>query len=126
MRRLNLARSRRLLSVALLAVVLAGVLIKIGLYGWLRFVLPVFPDLLRESVDWLAILAGLSSLLAAALAFGQTDWRRRAALATSSSLGLSLLAMLTVTLEGLTAGLLRVLSHGLTAALLLHGSGLQV
>ena len=101
------------------AVVLAGVLIKVGLYGWLRFVLPVFPDLLRQHVDGLAIMAGLSSLLAAALAFGQTDWRRRAALATSSSLSLSLLAMMTVTLEGLTASLLRVLSHGLTAGLLL-------
>ncbi len=101
------------------AVMLAGVLIKVGLYGWLRFVLPVFPDLLRQHVDGLATLIGLSSLLAAGLAFGQTDWRRRAAMATSSSLGLSLLAVMTLTLEGLTGGLLRAFSHGLSAALLL-------
>ena len=101
------------------AVVLVGVLIKVGLYGWLRFVIPVFPDLLRQHGDFLATLVGLSSLLAAVLAFGQTDWPRRVALATTCSVGLSLLSVMTSTLEGLVGGMLRMLSHGLTAALLL-------
>ena len=98
--------------------VLAGVLLKVGLYGWLRFVVPVFPDLLRQHADTFTTLVGLSSLLAAALAFGERDWQRRIALATSSSVGLSLIGVMTQTTEGLTGGLLRVLSHGLTAGLL--------
>ncbi len=101
------------------AIVLVGVLIKVGVYGWLRFIIPVFPDLLRLNTDFLAMLIGLSSLLAAVLAFGQTDWYRRVALATTSSVGLSLLGVMTFTLEGMVGGMLRMLSHGLTAALLL-------
>ena len=99
--------------------VLAGVLLKVGVYGWLRFVVPVFPDLLHQHANTFTTLVGLSSLLAAALAFGERDWQRRIALATSSSVGLSLIGVMTQTTEGLTGGLLRVLSHGLTAGLLI-------
>ncbi len=100
------------------ALVLAGVLLKVGVYGWLRFVMPVFPDLLSQHADTFTTLVGLSSLLAAALAFGERDWHRRIALATCSSVGLSLIGVMTQTLEGLTGGVLRVLSHGLTVGLL--------
>ena len=100
------------------ALVLAGVLLKVGVYGWLRFVVPVFPELLSQHADTFTTLVGLSSLLAAALAFGERDWHRRIALATCSSVGLSLIGVMTLTLEGLTGGVLRVLSHGLTAGLL--------
>ncbi|MFM9960848.1 MAG: proton-conducting transporter membrane subunit [Planctomycetaceae bacterium] len=100
------------------AIVLAGVLFKVGVYGWLRFVVPLFPDQLREHADSFTTLLGLSSLIAAALAFGERDWNRRIALATSSSIGLSLIGVLSLALEGLTGGVLRVLSHGLTAGLL--------
>ncbi len=100
------------------ALVLAGVLLKVGVYGWLRFVVPAFPDLLHQHADTFTTLVGLSSLFAAALAFGERDWQRRIALATSSSVGLSLIGVMTQTNEGLTGGLLRVLSHGLTAGLL--------
>ncbi len=100
------------------ALVLAGVLLKVGVYGWLRFVVPVFPDLMSQYADSFTTLVGLSSLLAAALAFGEQDWHRRIALATCSSVGLSLIGVMTLTLEGLTGGVLRVLSHGLTVGLL--------
>lgn len=109
-------RSRRLRAASRL--VLAGVLLKVGVYGWLRFVVPVFPELLSQHADTFTTLVGLSSLLAAALAFGERDWHRRIALATCSSVGLSLIGVMTLTLEGLTGGVLRVLSHGLTAGLL--------
>jgi NADH-quinone oxidoreductase subunit M len=98
--------------------VLASVLLKVGLYGWLRFIGPVFPDLLHQHSDTFTTLVGISSFFAAALAFGERDWQRRIALATSSSVGLSLIGVMTQMLEGLTGGLLRVLSHGLTAGLL--------
>ncbi|MBC7818626.1 MAG: hypothetical protein IAG10_17190 [Planctomycetaceae bacterium] len=100
------------------ALVLAGVLLKVGVYGWLRFIVPVFPDLLSQHAASFTTLVGLSSLFAAVLAFGERDWHRRIALATSSSVGLSLIGVMTLTLEGMTGGLLRVLSHGLTAGLL--------
>ncbi len=102
-----------------LAIVLAGVLLKVGVYGWLRFILPLFPELVRQHGDGFTTLLGLSSLFAAVLAFGVSDWRRRIALATCSSISLSLLGMTTLTLEGLTGGVLRLLSHGLTAGLLM-------
>ena len=92
---------------------------KVGVYGWLRFVVPVFHDLLSQSADTLTTVVGMSSLLGALLAFGERDWQRRIALATSSSIGLSLVGVMTLTLEGMTGGLLRVLSHGMTVGLLL-------
>lgn len=101
------------------SIVLVGALIKVGLYGWLRFIVPVFPDMLRLNADFLSTLVGISSLLAAVLAFGQTSWPQRIALATTSSIGLSLLGIMTFTLEGMIGAMLRLLSHGLTAALLL-------
>lgn len=101
------------------SIVLVGALIKVGLYGWLRFIVPVFPDLLRLNAEFLSTLVGISSLLAAVLAFGQTNWPQRVALATVSSVGLSLLGILTVTLEGLIGAMLRLVSHGLNAGLLL-------
>lgn len=100
------------------ALVMAGVLLKVGVYGWLRFIVPVFPDLLKQRAENFTTLAGLSSLFVAALAFGERDWNRRIALATCSSVGLSLMGAMTLTLEGLTGGVLRVLSHGLTVGLL--------
>lgn len=101
------------------SMVLAGVLLKVGVFGWLRFILPLFPELLRQYADSFTTLFGWSSLFAALLAFGATDWRRRIALATCSSISLSLLGISTLTQEGLTGGLLRLFSHGLTAGLLL-------
>ncbi len=101
------------------SIVLVGALIKVGLYGWLRFIVPVFQDLLRLNAEFLTTLVGISSLLAAVLAFGQTHWPQRIALATTSSIGLSLLGVMTFTLEGLVGAILRLLSHSLTAALLL-------
>lgn len=100
------------------AVVLAGVALKVGVYGWLRFLLPLFADQLRQHSESITALLGLSGLLAAALAFGATNWWNRIALATCSSVSLSLLGLATLTLEGLTGGFLRLLSHGLTAGLL--------
>lgn len=100
------------------ALVMAGILVKVSVFGWLRFVVPVFPDLLSQHAESFTTLAGLSSLFAAAVAFGERDWHRRVALATCSSVGLSLIGVMTLTLEGLTGGVLRVLSHGLTAGLL--------
>ncbi len=100
------------------AVVLVGIWLKVGVYGWLRFILPLFPEQLRQHADGFTTLLGLSSLFAAMLAFGARDWRSRIALATCSSVSLSLLGMTTQTLEGLIGGMLRLLSHGLTAGLL--------
>lgn len=100
------------------ATVLAGVLLKVGVYGWLRFILPLFSELVHQHGDGFTTLLGLSSLFAAVLAFGANDWRRRIALATCSSVSLSLLGITTLTLAGLTGGVLRLFSHGLTAGLL--------
>lgn len=103
---------------ASLNLVLTGALAKVGLYGWLRFIVPVFPDELRQHGNWMASAVSFSTLLAVGLAFGQRDWRRRISLATGCSLGLSLLGIVTFTLEGIVGAVFRLVSHGLTVALL--------
>lgn len=102
-----------------LSIVLVAVVAKLGLFGWLRFVLPVFSDLVRQNSELLVTAFGLSSLLAAVLAFQQPDWRGRIALATCSSIGLTLMNLSTSTFVGLNGGVMRLLGHGLTVILLL-------
>lgn len=101
------------------AVVLAGVMIKLGVYGWLRFVVPLFHDQIRSMSELFVLAVGLSGLYAALQALAAETWRTRVPFATMASSNLMLLGVATLTIEGLTGGVLRWLGHALTAGLVL-------
>ncbi len=101
------------------AVVLAGVMTKLGVYGWLRFVVPLFQNQLQSMSEMFVLAVGLSGLFAALQALAAETWRTRVAFATMASSNLMLLGVVTMTIEGLTGGVLRWLGHALTAGLVL-------
>ncbi len=110
---------------------LTGVMSKMGVYGFLRILLPIFPEQVRQVLTPLLWLAVLTIVLSACAAFAQRDLKRILAYSSINHLGYCLLALLAVT--GAAAGvnqpdlqkaaalngvLLQMFNHGLTASTL--------
>ena len=100
------------------SVILAGVLLKMGAYGFLRILLPVFP---RESMDYalfISVLAVIGIIYGAWVATMQPDMKRLVAYSSISHMGFIVLGIFTFTIEGMTGGLLQMVNHGLTTGAL--------
>jgi NADH-quinone oxidoreductase subunit M len=98
---------------------LSAVLAKMGTYGILRLAIPLAPDAaLSLGLPVLGSLGVLGIVYGAFCAFGQTDLRRLLAYSSVSHLGFCVLGLVTVTVAGLTGGLLHMVNHGLATGLL--------
>jgi NADH-quinone oxidoreductase subunit M len=108
------------------SVVLAGLLLKTGAYGMIRFVVPLFPDAARAFAPvamWLGV-AGI--LYGALLAFGQTDLKRLVACTSISHMGFVLLGIFAWNNQALDGALVTMLAHGVsTGALFVIAGALQ-
>jgi NADH-quinone oxidoreductase subunit M len=100
------------------SVMLAGVLLKMGVYGFLRILWPVFPQLSWELMPWLMLLAGINVVYGALCAMAQNDLKRLIAYSSVAHLGFCLLGVLSRTPEGLLGGSLQLLNHGITTGAL--------
>ena len=95
---------------------LAGVLLKIGIYGFLRFSLPMLPDATAAAAPWLFGLGVVGILYGALVALVQTDLKRLIAYSSVSHMGyivMGLFALNPVAIEGAN---LQLINHGLSAA----------
>ena len=95
---------------------LAGVLLKIGIYGFLRFSLPMLPDATAAAAPWIFGLGVIGILYGAFVALAQTDLKRLIAYSSVSHMGycvMGLFALEPVAVEGAT---LQLINHGLSAA----------
>ncbi|HOY95279.1 MAG TPA: NADH-quinone oxidoreductase subunit M [Catalimonadaceae bacterium] len=100
------------------SVVLAGLLLKVGAYGLLRIVLPVFPDLIVQYAYPLSVL-GLFSLFYGGLnALGSTDLKRLVAYSSISHMGYVVIGIASLTAEGLSGAVFQCVSHGLISPFL--------
>ena len=106
------------------SVILAGVLLKMGTYGFLRFSLPLFPQQSYDYALFISVLAVVGIIYAAWVATMQPDMKRLIAYSSVSHLGLSVLGIFTFTLEGMTGGLLHMLNHGLSTGALFLIAGI--
>jgi len=108
------------------SVVLAGLLLKTGAYGLLRFVLPLFPGAAQQFAPIAMALGVVGVLYGAVLAFGQTDLKRLVAYTSVSHMGFVLIGVFAGTPLALTGAVLQVLCHGLsTGALFILVGSLQ-
>jgi len=108
------------------SVILAGLLLKTGGYGLLRFVLPLFPDAAREFAPVAMLLAVIGILYGAVLAFAQTDFKRLVAYSSVSHLGFVLLGIFAFNPLGLQGALMQMVCHGIsTGALFAIAGALQ-
>ena len=100
------------------SVMLAGVMLKMGVYGLLRIALPLFPDLAWNALPILGGLAAFSTIYGALCAMAQTDLKRMIAYSSIAHLGFCLLGVLSRTSQGLSGGTLQLVNHGLTTGAL--------
>lgn len=100
------------------SVLLAGVLLKLGTYGLLRFGLGLFPQAWQFLAPWLAWLAVISVLYGSFAAIAQTDIKKIVAYSSVGHMGYILLASAAATPLGLLGAVFQMISHGLISALL--------
>jgi NADH-quinone oxidoreductase subunit M len=100
------------------SVILAGLLLKTGGYGLLRFVLPLFPQAAHRFAPVAMGLGAAGVLYGALLAFGQTDLKRLVAYTSVSHLGFVLLAAFAATPAALQGAVLQMIAHGLSTGAL--------
>ena len=100
------------------SVMLAGVMLKMGVYGLLRIAMPLFPVLSWDALPILGGLAAFSTIYGALCAMAQTDLKRLIAYSSIAHLGFCLLGVLSRTSQGLAGGTLQLVNHGLTTGAL--------
>ncbi len=100
------------------SVILAGVLLKMGTYGFLRFCLPLFPNVSVEFVGLISVLAVIGILYGALVSMVQPDLKKLVAYSSVSHLGFVMLGIFAMTVEGLQGGLIQMLNHGLSTGAL--------
>jgi NAD(P)H-quinone oxidoreductase subunit 4 len=101
-----------------ISVLLAGVLLKLGTYGLVRFGLELFPDAWGTLASGLAIWAAVSALYGALNALYQKDMKKMVAYSSVGHMGFILLALAAATPISLVGSILQMVSHGLISALL--------
>jgi NADH-quinone oxidoreductase subunit M len=93
---------------------LAGVMLKIGTYGFVRFSLPMLPSASAMAMPWIICLAVTGILYGAFVALAQTDMKRLIAYSSVSHLGYCMLGLFAVNSIGLQGGALQMVNHGLS------------
>ncbi len=96
------------------SVILAGLLLKMGAYGLVRYSLGLFPEAAREAAPLLCALGVVGILYGGAVAFAQQDVKKLVAYSSISHLGFVVLGTFVLTLQGMHGALLQMVNHGLS------------
>src|SRR5262249_1312193 len=116
------------------AMMLTGVLSKMGVYGFIRLVVPLFPNEIKIAGPWLLALAVCSIVFASLAAWAQTDLKRMVAYLSINHLGYCMLGLFAISaplaprpadMEAALSGVfVQIFNHGITAAALFYWVGL--
>jgi len=100
------------------SVLLAGVLLKLGTYGFLRVALPILPEISFHAAPFVAVLAIIGIIYTSLCAWVQTDIKKLVAYSSVAHLGFCMLGMFAFNHTGLSAALLYMINHGLSTGAL--------
>jgi NADH-quinone oxidoreductase subunit M len=100
------------------SVILAGVLLKMGTYGFVRFCLPLFPEASLDATPIIALLAVVGIIYGALMALVQTDIKKLVAYSSVSHLGFVMLGIFAFNSQGLDGAVLQMVNHGLSTGAL--------
>ena len=96
------------------SVILAGVLLKMGTYGLLRFAFPLFPDAALAAAPWLGVLAVIGIIYGALVAMVQPDMKKLVAYSSVSHLGFVVLGICAMNVQGMQGAVYQMLAHGVS------------
>lgn len=96
------------------SVILAGVLLKMGTYGFLRFAIPLFPNAAYEMIPIISILAIIGIIYGALVSMMQPDLKRLVAFSSVSHLGYVMLGMFAFNMQGIQGSIYQMLNHGIS------------
>jgi NADH-quinone oxidoreductase subunit M len=105
------------------SIILAGILIKMGAYGFLRFSLPFFPDAALAWTPAIMVLSVIAIIYGAYMAFAQTDFKKLIAYSSVSHMGFVTLGIFALNLQGMEGGILQMLNHGVSTGALFLAVG---
>ena len=100
------------------SVILAGVLLKMGTYGFLRFNLPLFPQASLQAAPWIALFAVIGIIYGAAVSYAQADVKKLVAYSSVSHLGFVMLGLFALNPQGIAGAILQMINHGLSTGAL--------
>jgi NADH-quinone oxidoreductase subunit M len=100
------------------SVILAGVLLKLGTYGFLRFNLPLFPEATVRAAPWIALFATIGIIYGAAVSYAQSDVKKLVAYSSVSHLGFVMLGLFALNSQGVQGAILQMVNHGLSTSAL--------
>ncbi len=100
------------------SVILAGVLLKMGTYGLIRFCLPLFPDATYQYMPYISVLAVVGIIYGALVAMVQTDVKKLIAYSSVSHLGFIVLGIFALNAEAMQGSIIHMINHGLSTGAL--------
>jgi NADH-quinone oxidoreductase subunit M len=105
------------------SVLLAGVMLKMGAYGFIRISLPILPDAARVWAPWIGILAVIAILYASLACLAQRDLKRLIAFSSVGHMGFVMLGIATLTPIGINAAIFGMVAHGVITGMLFFAVG---
>ncbi len=96
------------------SVILAGVLLKMGTYGLIRFAFPLFPDAALQLSPYLAVLAVIGIIYGALVAMVQPDMKKLVAYSSVSHMGFIVLGICAANMQGMQGAIYQMLNHGIS------------
>lgn len=100
------------------SIILAGILLKMGTYGYLRFAVPIFPEAAARFGPWIALLAVIGILYGALVALVQRDMKSLVAYSSVAHLGYVMLGVVALNQQGVSGAVLQMINHGLSTGAL--------
>jgi NADH-quinone oxidoreductase subunit M len=100
------------------SIILAGVLLKMGTYGFLRFCLPLFPDVIQAQVPYVMALGVIGIIYGAVVAAVQPDVKKLIAYSSVAHMGFILIGIFSLTHTGIMGGSMQQLNHGISTGAL--------
>jgi NADH-quinone oxidoreductase subunit M len=106
------------------SLILAGLLLKTGAYGILRFVLPLFPEAARELAPWAMLFGVIGIIYGAVLAYSQTDLKRLVAYTSVSHMGFVILGIFAFNELALQGVVMQLVTHAISTGALFIMAGM--
>lgn len=100
------------------SVILAGVLLKMGVYGFIRFAVPIFPEVSQDIAPYIALVGVIGIIYGSLVAWSQNDVKKLVAYSSVAHLGAVILGLFSNSVAGVEGAVLQMVNHGLSTGAL--------